>query len=223
MGEAFTVRTSLDCIDAAVVELGGRAVVVGLSLGGYLGIAYTARHPERVAGLLACGCSTDPGQSVTGAWRRAAQLIARLPDRGAWMNQTLVDRALPAEGAGALADGGFALDVMVDLLGAMRFVRPLEDLRRIRCPVWLVNGAWDHFRTQERAFLRAGPTARLVTIPRATHLANLVQPVAFNRAMLEALETVDAASTPAPAASSGPSPSVATAGEQAVNDAAGVR
>lgn len=191
LGERFSVDASLAVIDDAVVDVGGRAVVVGLSLGGYLGIAYTARNPARVAGLLACGCSTSPGQPLTDAWRRAAQLIARLPDRGERLNQTLVERALPPEGAQALAEGGFALDVMVDLLREMRAVRPVEDLARITCPVWIVNGQWDHFRSQEAMFVRACPGARLVTVRGATHLANLARPVEFNRALLTALEDVD--------------------------------
>ena len=191
IGETFCVEASLAAIDDAVRELGGRAVVVGLSLGGYLGIAYTARHPGRVAGLVASGCSTSPDQPLTDAWRRAAQLISRLPDRGARMNQSLVDRVLPAEGAAALAEGGFALDVMVDLLVAMRTVRPLEDLAQISCPVWIVNGQWDHFRAQEGLYVRACRTARLVTIRGATHLVNLARPVAFNRVLLTALEEVD--------------------------------
>ncbi|MBX9243200.1 alpha/beta hydrolase [Actinotalea ferrariae] len=190
-GETFTVEAGLEAVDAGVEALGGRALLVGLSLGGYLGIAWTARHDDAV-GLVAAGCSTVPDQPITGAWRRAAQVIARLPDRGERLNQTLVDRALPPEARAALAEGGFALDVMVDMLGAVRALRPLEDLGRIRCPVWLVNGRWDHFRTQERAFARACPSARLVTIPRATHLVSLVQPVAFNRVLLGAASEVEA-------------------------------
>ncbi len=191
--ERFSVPACLEVIDRAVGSVGGRAVLVGLSLGGYLGIAYTARRPGAVAGLVAAGCSTDSGSRLTDAWRRAAQLIARLPDRGARLNQTLVDRTVPVEGARDLAEGGFALDVMVDLLTAMRQVRPLEDLARITCPVWLVNGQWDHFRAQERAFAAACPTARLVTVRGATHLVSLVRPVAFNRVLLQALDEVDAA------------------------------
>lgn len=193
LGEPFTVEAGLTAIGEAVdaVAPAGRAALVGLSLGGYLGTAWTARHGDRVAGLVAAGCSTDPAQPVTDAWRLLARGIARLPDRGAWLNATLVERTLPPEGARAVAEGGFALDVMVDLLTEMRTVRPLEDLARITCPVWVVNGQWDHFRAQEAAFLRACPTARLVTVRGATHLVNVVRPVAFNRILLAALDEVD--------------------------------
>ena len=190
-GETFTVEGSLEAIDDAVDAVGGRACLVGLSLGGFLGITYTARRPERVVGLVAAGCSTDPGNPLTDAWRLAAGMIGRLPDRGEWLNQALVDRALPPEGAKMLAEGGFALDVMVDLLTQMRTVRTLDDLRRIHCPVWLVNGRWDHFRTQERRFLCACPSAQLVVVPGATHLVSVVRPVAFNRVMLGALDELD--------------------------------
>lgn len=190
--ERFDVRRALEVVDEAVDLLGGRAVVVGLSLGGYLGIAYAGAHPERVAGLLAAACSTDPGTRLTGAWRRLAALIGRLPDRGAWLNQAMVDLALPPEAARDLGEGGFALDVMVDMLTVMREVRPLEDLSRTRCPVWLVNGTLDHFRAQERAFLAACPDGRLVHVHGATHLVSLVRPVAFTRVLLEALDEVDA-------------------------------
>lgn len=196
--ETFSVPASLRVIQEAVDALGGRAVVAGLSLGGYLGIAFAAQHPDRVVGLVAASCSTTPGRAVTGAWLAAARVIARFPDRGAWLNQTLVDLTLPPESAVAVGEGGFALDVMVDMLTAMREVRPLEDLARITCPVWLVNGQWDHFRGQERAFARACPTARLVTVPGATHLVSLVRPVAFTRVLLEALEECDRLPAPVP-------------------------
>ena len=192
VGERFSLEASDEVIGAAVGSVGGRAMVVGLSLGGYLGIAHAARHPEQVAGLVAAGCSTAPDQPVTSAWLQVARVIARLPDHGARLNQTLVDRTVPPEAVAALEEGGFALDVMVDLLSQMRTENTVDALARIACPVWLVNGQWDHFRTQERSFLRACPTARLVTVRGATHLVNLVRPVAFTRGLLEALDEVDA-------------------------------
>lgn len=191
-GATFSVEASIAAVDEGVAQLGGRAMVAGLSLGGYVGIAWTARRPDVAVGLLAAGCSTVPDQPVTGAWQRLAALIERLPDSGERLNRTLVERTLPPSAVADVAEGGFALDVMVDLLAAVRRLRPLEDLASVRCPVWIVNGQWDHFRTQERAFVRACPTARLVTIPRATHLVTLVRPVEFNRVLLAAADEVDA-------------------------------
>lgn len=192
IGERFTLEGSLTAVDDAVADLGGRAVVVGLSLGGYTAMHWAARRPEAAAGVVAAGCSSLPEQPATRAWLLLARGFARLPDRGAWFNQRLVDAALPPEAGAALAEGGYALEVMVDLLTAMQRVDPLADLARTRCPVWLVNGQWDHFRLQERRLLAAAPDARLVVVRGATHLVSLVRPVAFTRVLLEALAEVDA-------------------------------
>lgn len=192
VGERFTVAGCLAAVDDAVADLGGRAVVVGLSLGGFTAMHWAATRPDAVAGVVAAGCSSLPDQPATRAWLLAARAFARLPDRGEWFNDRLVAAALPPESAAALEEGGYALEVMVDLLAEMQQVDPTVDLARIHCPVWLVNGQWDHFRLQEQRLLAAANDARLVIVPRATHLVNLVRPVAFNRVLLEALEVVDA-------------------------------
>ena len=41
-------------------EAGGRAIVVGLSLGGYVAMEVAARWPERVAGLVLAGATAEP-------------------------------------------------------------------------------------------------------------------------------------------------------------------
>ncbi len=198
-GERFTLDGSLAVAREAIDAVGGRAVVVGLSLGGYLALTLAARDPDRVAGVVAAGCSTSPGGPLTWAWRQAVRLIERLPDRGAWLNATLVRLALPPAGAADLAAGGFALDVMGDLLDEIGTLRPLRDLPRITCPLWVVNGRWDHFRRQERAYLAAAvraPSARLVVVPGASHLVSLVRPVAFTRVLLTILAECDRAAEP---------------------------
>ncbi len=212
LGERFTLEASVDAAGEAVERVGGRAVVVGMSLGGYVGIAHAARHPEQVAGLVAAGCSSVPRQPASALWLLAVRaFFARLPDRGAWLNQRLVDAALPPDGAAAAAEGGFALEVMTDLLTAMRGADPLADLARTSCPVWFVNGQWDHFRFQERRFLAATPEARLVVVRGATHLASLVRPVAFARVLLEVLDEVDAREAAREAAPGPPPPPRGTA------------
>ena len=191
IGEPFTLDAAVDTVAEAIDGVGGEAFVVGLSLGGYVGIRHAARHPGQVAGLLAASCSTQPHRLLLGGWSVGARGIARLPDRGARLNQFFVDLALPTEGALDVGAGGFALDATHEVLREMTVATPLQDLARVEAPVWLVNGAFDHFRGEERRFLAACRDGRLVVVPRATHLVSLVQPARFTRVMLEALDEVD--------------------------------
>ena len=197
--EAFTLAAADETLVRAVDELGGQALVVGLSLGGYVAIAHAARHPEQVLGLVAASCCTRPWRPAVDAWALGAWVVDRFPDHGARLNQVLVDRMLPPAGALDSGAGGFALDVMGDVLRQMRGAHPVDDLARVTAPVWLVNGRLDHFRGEERIFLRACRRGRLVIVPGATHLVSLVRPVRFTRVLLEAvaeLEHVEAGQTP---------------------------
>lgn len=186
-GEPFTLDGAVEAVTDAVDGLGGRAFVVGLSLGGYIAITHAARHPRQVAGLVAAACSTRPARPVVDAWLLAARGIARLPDDGARLNQVLVDRTLAPAAALDVGAGGFAYDVVVEALRALRGLDTLADLARVQAPVWLVNGRFDHFRSQERRYLAACRAGRLVVVPGAKHLVSLDAPVAFDRVLLEAL------------------------------------
>jgi len=201
IGEPFTLDAAVDTVAGAIDELGGPAFVVGLSLGGYVAIRHAARHPDQVGGVLAAACSTRPHRVLVAGWSVGAQGIARLPDRGARLNQFFVDLALPPVAAADVGAGGFALDATNEVLREMAVATPLTDLARTEAPVWLVNGAFDHFRGEERRFLAACRDGRLVVVPHATHLVSLVQPARFTRVLLEALDDVEARSAVAAATS----------------------
>lgn len=181
--ESFSVKTAFAAIDAGVAELGGRVLLVGLSLGGYYAMAYAAAHPDKVIGLVAAGCSALPRGPLLTAYRALARAIGRLPDKGLWLNDTMVRRMLPPQGALDVLAGGTALEVMDPGLKATATLSPLDDLAAYPGPVWLVNGRFDHFRLHERAYLAANPKARLIIVPRATHLVSLMQPDRFTDAL----------------------------------------
>ncbi len=183
LGEEFTVDGALAAIDDGVSALGGRVLLVGLSLGGYYAIAYAAAHPDRVIGLVAAGCCAVPGGTALRGYRGLARGIHRLPDRGLWLHNTMVRWLIPPQGARDALAGGVALDVMDAGLRATATLTPLASLADFRGPVWLVNGAFDHFRLHQRRFLAACQNGRLVIVPGATHLVSLVQPVRFTEVL----------------------------------------
>ena len=60
--DPFTLDGAADAV-AALIEMeahGGRAVLVGLSLGGYVAMAVAARRPDLVAGLAISGATAEP-------------------------------------------------------------------------------------------------------------------------------------------------------------------
>lgn len=203
LGGKFSLDDAVDGVRDGVDRLGGRALVVGLSLGGYIAVEHRARHPEQSAGLVAASCSTPPRSRLRDAWMVASRWIERWPDQGARLNSTMVGLTLTAEAAEDVGAGGFALQVMTDVLQEIGRSDTLAALAAATSPVWIVNGRYDHFRTRERAMLAAarssGARARLVVVGRARHFVSLDAPVAFNRILLEAQAEAEAASTAAPA------------------------
>jgi pimeloyl-ACP methyl ester carboxylesterase len=162
-GERFTLRGAMRAIDDAVMGCPEPPVLVGLSLGGYLALAYATRHHGAVAGVVLSGCSTEIRGKPLNAYRRLAPHLARVLGRSTGWH------------------------VVTEMLDAMRGYSSLADLRRLLVTVWLVNGRNDPLRLEERRFLAASPGARLMVVPRAGHDVNLHAPAAFNRILLGAV------------------------------------
>ncbi|HEY0188764.1 MAG TPA: alpha/beta fold hydrolase [Cellulomonas sp.] len=162
--ERFTFEGALAAIDAAVTACDRPPLLVGLSLGGYMSLAYAARHEDRLAGLLLAGCSTEPRGKPLGTYRRLSRRVVR-----------------------SLGLDGGSWHVVTDMLAALQGYSPVRDLRGLGLPVWLVNGSRDPLRFGARRYLGAHPGARLHVVPRAGHDVNSHAPVAFNRILLHAL------------------------------------
>jgi len=200
VGERFTLDGALAAIDeavrGAVEDTGEPAFLVGFSLGGYLSVRYAATADVPIRGLLAASCGTTPARAVLEPYRLAANLIHRLPDRGAAMNEFFVRAFIPSPGADDVLAGGAALDVMDDVLRALRGLGPTASVRRITVPIWFVNGQFDHFRLQERRFLRAARDARLVHIRGANHMVSVTRPIEFTEVLMRALRETGVAVPP---------------------------
>ncbi|UUI75798.1 alpha/beta fold hydrolase [Cellulomonas chengniuliangii] len=161
--ERFTLDAALETIDRAVTACPTPPLLVGLSLGGYISLAYAAGAQHKLAGAVLAGCSTELRGKPIATYRRVSNHVTR-----------------------ALGVGGDNWGLVSDMLGALTGYSSLEHLRTLRLPVWLVNGMRDPLRMDERRYLATLPTARLTVVPRAGHDVNSHAPTAFNRILLDA-------------------------------------
>lgn len=189
-GTRFTMDGAVEVVSEVIARHAGRrALVAGLSMGGYVAMAHAAAHPEQVAGLVLSGCSV----AFRGRIRLLSLLFGALYDRlysARWERRLLakqrrdVAALYPSSVIGAqLADGFYPREWGRALLEMARCdVRAW--LRAYPGSVLILNGERDrHNRAKEDEQARAARHASLAIIRDAGHLANLDQPDVFTSAL----------------------------------------
>jgi len=195
----FRLADASDAVGEVIDDAGGRAIVVGLSLGAYVGMHLAAGHPGRVAGLVLANASAEPRSIARRAPRTVGSYLLtaageRLRGRaGATGGEDAPNLGSRATGMGAAeapdsqvppATNGWLFKggtrAMVTALSETFIPR----LAAYPGPSLLVNGEDDLlFRSGEDAFLAAARNGRLEVIPGCGHLVSEDQPAAFNAAV----------------------------------------
>lgn len=187
--ETFTIDAAVAVVTEAIrAESGdGRAVLAGLSLGGYVAIDTAEAHPELVAGLVLAGCSAEAIGPAAAPYRFFRWLLRRAPREA----QDVVNRAFfglryRRTIAAPVIDGGFWPAGGAAALDALIGRRYLERLGRLWTPVLVLNGRLDPvFGPQGDYWAASCRQGRHVLIDRAMHLSNLDRPVTFARLVAE--------------------------------------
>jgi pimeloyl-ACP methyl ester carboxylesterase len=179
--EQICVADMTAVLDAAGAD---RAVLGGMSLGGYLSLAFYLVHPQRVAALVLVdtgpGYRNDEARDKWNAWveRRAREL-----ERG----EGRADAS--AEVAQALHAHPEGLPRAARGVMAQKDARVIASLDSITVPTLVVVGAQDtDFLAPADYMHRKIPNSRKLVIDNAGHAANMDQPETFNAAVRELLE-----------------------------------
>ncbi len=185
-------------LDAQEIE---RAVVCGLSMGGYVAFALWRWHPERVRALVLCNTRASGDTEEARERRRAlAERIGRegagaaadalLP--GLLAERTRRERPEVVARVRALIESAPAQTLINALQGMADRPDSTELLPTIDVPTLLIAGSEDATTpVSDLEFMaRAIPDARLQVIEGAGHLTNLEEPAAFNLALVHFLEAL---------------------------------
>jgi 3-oxoadipate enol-lactonase len=199
-GDGYSIARYADdligVLDALEID---RAVVCGLSMGGYIALDLMRRYAARVSALILC--DTRPEADTADARRGRDELIQLALDRGA---EAVGERLLPRLLAAAtFADQPEVVEQYREMtrrvsvpgmVGALRAMRERPDstpwLDQIRVPTLVIVGSEDQVSPPAVAetMVRAIPGAALALIPAAGHLAPLEQPLATSRVLEGFLE-----------------------------------
>lgn len=185
-GARFTFATAADHVVRVIDAFaGGRALVAGVSLGGYVAIEAASRAPDRFAGLALTGCSGNP-RGMRRAIPAGIALFSRLAGER-WLScvNGIQYRVRYGDALGREQEAaGFAYDAARSALWQIRGRDFIRELRAYDGPVAIINGERDSmFRLSEVMFLAAARDATLQIVPDAGHVANLEQPEAYDRAL----------------------------------------
>jgi len=183
--ESATVADMAALLD----EIGAdRAVIGGLSLGGYMSLAFHLAFPQRTRALLII--DTGPGfknDSAREAWNATAmETAAKLEAEGlSYLQQMTAERATSihrsAQGLAKAARG----------MLTQRDARVINSLPQIKVPSIVIVGANDTaFLNASNYMAKKIPNARELTIPDAGHAVNIDQPTAFNHAVTEFVASI---------------------------------
>ncbi len=184
---AYSEDATVDDMAAVLDAVGARdAIIGGLSLGGYMSLAFRLRHPERVRALLII--DTGPGfknDEARAAWNKHAATFALEFEKNGL--ESLKARS-PEMAESSHRDASGLIKAAKGML-TQRDPGVINSLPKIDVPSLVVVGS------EDKPFLAAAdymagkiPGATKVVIPNAGHAVNIDQPQAFNAAVLAFLK-----------------------------------
>jgi pimeloyl-ACP methyl ester carboxylesterase len=208
--EPFTIDSAADLVADLLDAVGApdRAVVGGLSMGGYVAMAFARRHADRLSGLILADTRSEPDDDAAKQTREKLIALAR-EKGGAGVFEQMLPKLLSEDTRANRPEVVEAVrriaarqsgEAVANALAALRD-RPdaTPGLDNVAVPTLILVGEHDAVTPP---VLASSMSARvwgslMVTIPGAGHLSNLENPEAFNAAVVEFLATVNPATKPA--------------------------
>jgi 3-oxoadipate enol-lactonase len=194
---AYTLEQLADDLHGLLAALKvERPHFVGLSMGGMIGMTYALKYPGVFRSLVLCDTTSRFPPEAAPLWADRIRIATTQgmeplvePTLKRWFTEGYLAQRPPvveevARMIRATPPIGYA-----GCCHAIPKIDATDRLHEIRCPVQIIVGEQDAGTpvAMSKAMQEAAPGSELVILPDASHLSNLQQPEAFNRALMDFL------------------------------------
>lgn len=171
----------------------GKAVFMGLSMGGYVALRIVEAYPERVSALVLCDTRAEPDANENKVKRAAAIDFVRANGVDAFLGPFLkeaVAEASALEFLRRVASKSSPEAVMACLAALAARPDAVPGLSKIKVPTAVLVGSQDKITPLplSEAMRSRIPGAELHIIPDAGHFSNAENPEAFNERLVSFLK-----------------------------------
>jgi len=195
----FTLEALVEDLIAILDQLSiDRAILCGLSMGGYIALRATERHPDRVSGLVLCDTKSEADTNEGKLARAAAIMSIKREGVNAFATRFLKDalspRRLSDERLVSEASRIMKKNKPLGLCGTLLALAGRTDttsfLPQIKVPTLIMVGEEDRITPPDhsRRMHSLIPDSELHLIANAGHFSNLENPTQFNERLLSFLQ-----------------------------------
>lgn len=192
----FAFETLVDDLIALLDHLQiSKAVLCGLSMGGYIALRTVSRNPERVLGLILCDTQSQADQNIGRLHRYEALQTMQQKGVPVWTegfakkvlaDETFEKQPTVVELLKRIVNSHSTLAVSRLTLALVSRFDTTEELPKIPVPTLVMAGEHDKLIPSEntQSMKERIPGAKLAILPHAGHMSNMENPQEFNSHLL---------------------------------------
>lgn len=198
----YTIEGHVDDLLGVLDHLGiAKAVVVGLSMGGYIALRALERNPERFLAAVLCDTRSEADDNA-GRVKRAAGAASVKRDGAAAFAESFVPAVFAPESLRTKPEAVKLIREIISTTSPLSIAGHLiamaartdttDSLASIAVPTLIMVGEKDAVTppAAARALHERMPKSELHIVPGAAHMSNLENPEFFNARLMEFLEQV---------------------------------
>jgi 3-oxoadipate enol-lactonase len=178
-----------------------QAVIVGLSMGGYIALRAIEKHPEHFVGLVLCDTKSEADnneaktkrfQSIKDVKARSLDVFAEAYIKNIFAPESLKNKPDAVNMIRHTITSNEPLSIASNLLTLAARTDTTESLSKIKVPTLILVGEKDAVTTPANAqsMHEKIKDSKLTVIPDAAHMSNLENPPVFNEELMTFLNNI---------------------------------